>query len=252
MKTLMCYFHVVSCCKKNLRSHPAATQKMISDEVYFLHTSVSQVEFEARYAEVAIKWRRDFPEFARYFSAQWILGNFTNWKIYCSEPGIASTNNALESFNNIIKKSYTLNARHSLSALVDIFIERLLFDYSMDLKDLRKCFELRRLPAVSVKEESERIDGANYLIREEENFTVTYRKVGSNVTYMVDITSGTCMCRSYMKWGYCKHLLHAHALLNEDSLYIVIDRRFKYKGNTKITKRQRGRVRDALPALQVM
>ena len=90
----MCYFHVVSCCKKNLRSHPAATQKMISDEVYFLHTSVSQVEFEARYAEVAIKWRRDFPEFARYFSAQWILGNFTNWKIYCSEPGIASTNNA--------------------------------------------------------------------------------------------------------------------------------------------------------------
>jgi len=92
----MCYFHVVSCCKRNLRSHPAATQKMISDEVYFLHTSVSQVEFEARYAEVAIKWRRDFPEFARYFSAQWILGNFTNWKIYCSEPGIASTNNALE------------------------------------------------------------------------------------------------------------------------------------------------------------
>jgi hypothetical protein len=35
-------------------------------------------------------------------------------------------------------------------------------------------------------------------------------------------------------------------------LYIVIDRRFKYKGNTKITKRHRGRVRDALPALQVM
>jgi len=40
--------------------------------------------------------------------------------------------------------------------------------------------------------------------------------------------------------------------LNEDSDYVIIDRRFKDKGNTKITKRQRGRLRDALPALQVM
>jgi hypothetical protein len=40
--------------------------------------------------------------------------------------------------------------------------------------------------------------------------------------------------------------------LNEDSDYVIIDCQFKYKGNTKITKRQRGRVRDALPALQVM
>jgi hypothetical protein len=103
-------------------------------------------------------------------------------------------------------------------------MERSLFDYSMDLKDLRKCFELHHLPAVVVKEASERMDGANYLIREEDNLTVTYRKQGSNVSYTVDCTSGTCMCHSYMKWGYCKHLLHAHALLNEDSLYIIIDR----------------------------
>jgi hypothetical protein len=65
------------------------------------------------------------------------LGNFTNWKIYCSEQGIVSTKNALESFNNLIKS-------------------------------------------------------------------------------------------------------------------VIIDHLFKYKGNAKITKRQRGRVRDALPALQIM
>jgi hypothetical protein len=39
-----------------------------------------------------------------------------------------------------------------------------------------------------------------------------------------------------MKMGYCKHILHAHALLNEDSDHIIIDHQFKYKGNTKITK----------------
>jgi len=59
------------------------------------------------------RWRIDFPEFARYFNTQWILGNFTKWKIYCSEAGIASTNNALESFNNVIKRCYTFNARYS-------------------------------------------------------------------------------------------------------------------------------------------
>jgi hypothetical protein len=157
VKTLMCYFHVVNCFEKNLRSHPAATQKLICD-VYYLNTSISQIEFESRYTEVAGKWRRDFPEFARYFSAQWILGTFMNWKICCSEPGIASTNNALESFNNIIKKSYTLHTRHSLSALVDIFLEWLVCDVSMDIKELRKCYEIHHLPAIAVKEKSEKID----------------------------------------------------------------------------------------------
>jgi hypothetical protein len=37
---------------------------------------------------------------------QWILGNFTHWKIYCSAPGRTSTNNALESFNNVMKRCY--------------------------------------------------------------------------------------------------------------------------------------------------
>jgi len=61
--------------------------------------------------------------------------------------------------------------------------------------------------------------------------------------YCVDCSNGTCSCRNFMKLGYCKHLLYAHALLNEDSDYIIIDHWFKYKGNTEITKRQRGRVK---------
>ncbi len=252
IETLMCYFHVVNCCKKNLRSHQAPTQKVIIDEIYNLHSSVSQQEFEGRYREVSARWRNEVPEFARYFHTQWFLGNFNDWQIYCSAPGVASTNNALESFNNIIKRCYTLNARHSLSALVDLFMERLVFDVSMDLKDLRKCYELRRLPSLEVKQKSEAIDERNYVIREEGDAVVVYRKHGSVETYHVSCLNGTCTCRCYMKMGYCKHLLHAHAWLNEDSDYVIIDRRFKYKGNTKITKRQRGRLRDALPALQVM
>ncbi len=39
-----------------------------------------------------------------------------------------------------IKKLYTLHTRHSLSALVDILMEWLVFDVSMDIKILRKCY----------------------------------------------------------------------------------------------------------------
>jgi hypothetical protein len=69
---------VVNCCKKNLRSHPKDTQKEFCHVIDHLHSSISQEEFEDRYREVAGKWRTDFPEFARYFHMQWILGNFTH------------------------------------------------------------------------------------------------------------------------------------------------------------------------------
>ncbi len=132
-----------------------------------------------------------------------------------SEPGIASTNNALESFNNIMKKSYILNARHPLSALLDIFMldifmEWLVFDVSMDIKDLRKCFEMHHLPTMEVKEKSEIIDENGYVVREEENSIFTYLKHGNNVTYSVDCSNGTCTCKYFIKMGYCKHLWHAH------------------------------------------
>lgn len=59
-------------------------------------------------------------------------------EINCSELSGASTNNALEPFNNIIKKSYILNIRHTLSALVDIFMECLAFNISADIKGVKK------------------------------------------------------------------------------------------------------------------
>jgi hypothetical protein len=43
IKNLMCYFHMMNCCKKNLRNHPSATQKQICKYVYYLHSSISQI-----------------------------------------------------------------------------------------------------------------------------------------------------------------------------------------------------------------
>jgi hypothetical protein len=52
------------------------------------------------------------------------------------------------------------------------------FVISMDIKDLRKCYELHCLQSVEVKQKSEAIDESNYVIREERNGLVTYQKHG--------------------------------------------------------------------------
>ncbi len=131
---LMCYFHVVKCCKDNLKRCSRAEQKPIFHDIYYFHCSSSEVDFNEHYDEVISRWRTSVPDFATYFDEQWNTGDeFTNWKIFCSEPGVASTNNALESFKNTIKKSYTFGTRHCLSALFDIILDHLIVDVSLDL-----------------------------------------------------------------------------------------------------------------------
>jgi uncharacterized Zn finger protein len=73
----------------------------------------------------------------------------------------------------------------------------------------------------------------------------------SNATYHADATESTCTCKYCHKKGYCKHVLFALNRLNLDSNIIEVKRTFKYKGNTKRTKKMRGHTKDALPTLQV-
>ena len=90
-----------------------------------------------------------------------------------------------------------------MSALLDIFIEWLVFDVSMDLSDLRKCFELRRLPAVEIKVKSDKIDETSYFIREHGNSIVIYRKHGNTVTYSVNCSTGSCTASIFCMHMHC-------------------------------------------------
>jgi len=84
-----------------------------------------------------------------------------------------------------------------LSALVDLFMEHLVFDISVDIKELQKCYELSHHPAVEVKQKSETIDDTNYVIRKDRNAIVTYQKYGNDEVYHVDFLNGTCSCRYF-------------------------------------------------------
>lgn len=245
----MCYFHVVKCCKDKLKRCTRAEQTAIFRDIYYLHCSCCPEDFIERYEEVMAKWRSTVPDFANYFEEQWNNGDeFTNWKIFCSEPGVASTNNALESFNKTIKKSYTFGTRHCLSALFDIILDRLIVDLSRDLMSNRKVFEVRRNPSLQIFRNVNLISNETYCITNV-NSLYKFTKLENNHSHYVDFEAGTCSCPSFLKHGYCKHIIYLHKKKNVDSKTIIIDRRFKYRGNTRMTQRQRGRVQDAAPAL---
>jgi hypothetical protein len=63
---------------------------------------------------------------------------------------VACTNNSIESFNAVVKHTYTLGVRHTLPALYDI-LERLVLDISLDLISGRKEWLTKRLPSKEVQ-----------------------------------------------------------------------------------------------------
>jgi hypothetical protein len=236
-----------------MKGRPKDVQESIMNDIHYLHSSYSENEFQVRLTEAVTKWRNEEPGFAEYFLNQWNTeDSFNCWKIFCSAAGVAATNNALESFNKTIKKNFTLGTRHSLPALFDIIMERLLLNLSLDIETERKIFEERHNPCLTVRKNSNAIDDATYRVRPNQlnGLLYTFTKLENNQQHLVDFDRGSCTCRYFLKYAYCKHILHIHRLRNEDSDAIIIDRRFKYKGNTKMTQRQRGRVRDAAPALE--
>lgn len=89
---------------------------------------------------------------------------FNQWKVYCCPPGIATTNNALESFNAMFKRSYTNHTRHTLPALYDIIHDRLLVDLSRDIISARKVFHMKCIPERIAYVNANTINSDSYLI----------------------------------------------------------------------------------------
>ncbi|KAL0902493.1 hypothetical protein ABMA27_000347 [Loxostege sticticalis] len=84
----------------------------ILNDVDALHSITDANIFDAA-SEAFVQKYEDEIEFVTYFRAQWLLQN-RNWFLGAA-PNSPSTNNALESFNRVIKDSNTLRERFPLS-----------------------------------------------------------------------------------------------------------------------------------------
>jgi hypothetical protein len=93
----MCYFHVKKACEDKLRGN--AEKELILQDLMDLHSTLSGEEFDSKFSTMLCRWLVRSSEFALYFYHQWVQGNFVEWQIFCSAPGVASMNNAVESLN---------------------------------------------------------------------------------------------------------------------------------------------------------
>jgi hypothetical protein len=150
---------------------------------------------------------------------------------------VASTSNTLELFNKTIKKSYTFGTRHCLSALFDIILDRLIVDLSLDLMSKRKAFEVRHNPSLQIFRIVNLMSNTTYHITNV-NSVYKFTKLENNHVHYVDFDAGTCSCPSFLKYGYCNHIIYLHKKKNVDSKTIIIDHRFKYQENTRMMQRQ--------------
>jgi hypothetical protein len=119
-------------------------QKDILHDIDELHLTTSLLEYNDLYRVTYRKWCEQCSAFAYYFEQQWNLGAaFNQWKVFCCPPGVATTNNALESFNAMFKRSYTNHTRHTMAALDDIIHDKLYVDLSREIIHGCKFFHVK-------------------------------------------------------------------------------------------------------------
>lgn len=64
------------------------------------HSSTYQMEHAILYVELFRKWYEQCSGFMSYFENQWNTGMaFSQWKVFCCAPCVATTKVALESSN---------------------------------------------------------------------------------------------------------------------------------------------------------
>lgn len=111
---LMCYYHVIACVKKNLiklKISPDIQIKIKSD-IEMLSQCNSPVQFKKASELFKRFWRPIEPAFVTYMESQW-LSTHQNW--YHGFGNVPTTDNALESFNDFLKKTVTLRQRLPLT-----------------------------------------------------------------------------------------------------------------------------------------
>lgn len=119
----MCWFHFKKALKKNLPSliSEIAVHNSILSDVDKLQLSQSPEIFN-RASNLFLKKYNKYKSFCRYFSDVWLKDN-PNWYEGCTPIPSPSTNNALESWNSLIKREKSFRNRYPMNQFLDLFLE---------------------------------------------------------------------------------------------------------------------------------
>ena len=141
----VCWFHV----RKNVESFlrkDSVMRKACLKDIAVLQLAESEEQFRQASVAMLAKWERDWPEsdFPAYFRRQWVLKNSSWYEGFDMES--PSTNNGLESLNNVIK-SYTFRERLPVGQFLST-CDRMIKEWSLDTAD-RRPFRLE--PSITTR-----------------------------------------------------------------------------------------------------
>jgi hypothetical protein len=118
---LMCFFHVMENVEKHMKSLSSDDKASVVHDIYDLHFASDVETFSALRDEIIQRWwsKPELMRFAQYMCGQWLYGRFSNWQAFWTECGYASTNNLVETFNQVLKRDYTLRRRLKMGTLLN-------------------------------------------------------------------------------------------------------------------------------------
>ena len=121
---------------------------------------------------------------------------------------------------------------------------------SKDVVSKRKIFAVKRKPDTATMRNVLELSSAHLYSVTRTYPTVQFHNKEKNSTSVVNYNTNHCTCKQFAKKGFCKHIVYVYQNLNKECNIIDIVRTFRFRGNTKKAKRDRGRVALAKSALQ--
>lgn len=113
--SIMCWFHMKKAVKHHLESFVTdrRTRNTFWADLDHLQLAKSTKIFDIAADLFIPKWERISSDFTKYFTTEWLNKNRNWYEAYAKR--VPSTNNALESFNRLIKDEQTLRERTDLN-----------------------------------------------------------------------------------------------------------------------------------------
>jgi hypothetical protein len=161
-------------------------------------------EFVDKRDEIVNRWKElGLSEFTDYFVKEWLSGKFTDWQIFHTPPGYASTSNPVESFNAKVKDLFTKRDRLTVDSFVEMAIDDLIPFYSLINK---RPFLFYNTPNLACREKAEELD-SNKFVGQKEDMVVYYH--GKTNVYEINFDLNRCTCRWYLAYAICCHIVKA-------------------------------------------
>ena len=176
---------------------------------------------------------------------EWFSGDFTNWQIFHSPPGFATTQACIESFNSTFKGDYTnykkLNIKEAIEAVDKCIVY---YGNKVSKKSYMKCPKFNK----KLLSLSKHLSHSNF--KKMNKNKVKY--VGTKNQFVINLNDNrkgcynkaSCSCSNFLKHAICHHLV-AYVNLNNleifDENYLKSQEDHIEKTKKFVIKTKRGR-----------